>query len=371
MNSIFFSRDIKRFPFLIHVCVWTCYTCYIFLTNYVANPALRLIDTVTFLIPYYITFYVVLFLLNLYKNKNLVWSVGSFFIAFIAMALFGYGFIYGLLPLMGIKLYSQDGFRHFIQAAILGYVQFFTYAMLYFYFDKTIRKERELRMLQEKNDAIERQKMQRELENALLKQQELKSVQEKLQLEYAFLRSQINPHFLYNTLNVLYAQALKISPSLADNISKLSDIMRYSMESVEYNIAVVSVQKELENLQTLIEINHLRFANAQAIEYNVEGQVGGQLIPPLSMVTVVENAFKYGDLKDPSNPLQIKVALRPGRLYFFCRNKKRKNNLELSSHSIGLKNLTNRLEATFKDRYNMKTFNEKDFYTFELTIHNI
>lgn len=371
MNNIFHFGDKKMHPVVIHISAWICYTCYIFLTNYVANPALRFFDTVTFLIPYYLTFYVILYFLNLYKNKNLAWSIASFFIVFFIMAAFGYGFIYWLLPLAGLKLYSHNEFRHFIQAAVLGYVQFFTYAMLYFYFNKAIRKERKLRVVQEEKARVEQQKIQRELENALLKQQELKAIQEKLEFEYAFLQSQINPHFLYNTLNVLYSQALKVSSSLADNISKLSDIMRYSMESVEYKLALVSVQKELDNLQTLIEINDLRFANALSIEYQVDGVAEGQLIPPLSMITVVENAFKYGDIQDAANPLQIKVDLRPGRLYFFCRNKKKKNNLESSSHSIGIKNITNRLNAAFQDRYKMKMLNEQDFYTFELTINSL
>ena len=81
---------------------------------------------------------------------------------------------------------------------------------------------------------MQEEKLLNELENSKLKQQELKSQKDKLLLEYAFLRSQVNPHFLHNTLNVLFSQALEHSEELADNISKLSRIMRYSLESVEY-----------------------------------------------------------------------------------------------------------------------------------------
>lgn len=367
---LFFKSGYKKIhPAVIHTCAWIAYTGYIYITNYLSNPKLRIIDTITFLIPYYITFYVVLYFLNLFKNRGLAWSIASFFIVFVVMSVFGYCFIYWLLPLMGLKLYKTGDFLLFLQAAVLGYVQFFTYAMLYFYFYKTIRKERELRKLEEEKSKLEQQKIQKELENAILKQQELKAKQEKLEFEYAFLRSQINPHFLHNTLNILFSQAMKVSPDLADNIGKLSDMMRYSMESMEYKSGVVSVQKELDNLQTLIEINNMRFAHAHAVDYCVEGEVQGQLVPPLCMITIVENAFKYGDGKDAAHPVQIKVKLRTGQVYFFCRNKKKKNNIELSSHSIGITNLTKRLDAVFKDRYRIETTDEEMFYTFELTIN--
>jgi LytS/YehU family sensor histidine kinase len=235
--------------------------------------------------------------------------------------------------------------------------------MLYFHITESFKKERELGKLRE-------EKLRNELENSILKQQELKSQKDKLMLEYAFLRSQVNPHFLHNTLNVLFSQALEHSQELADNISKLSRIMRYSLESVEYDSDKVFVQKELDNLHLLIEINNIRFAYSKVIEYVVEGEVTNQMLPPLSMITVVENAFKYGDLKDVHHPLKIRVELRPGQVYFYCRNKVRKNNLELSSHNIGMANLCKRLDVAFEGKYRMNACDDKDFYTFELTVNS-
>ncbi|WP_419802291.1 sensor histidine kinase [Mucilaginibacter sp.] len=233
-----------------------------------------------------------------------------------------------------------------------------------------LKNERELRDLQEEKFVLEQQKKQHELQNAFLTQQELKSQQEKLQFEYAFLRAQINPHFLHNTLNVLYSQALNYSDELAENILKLSHMMRYALESLEHENGKVSIQKELSHLQTLIDINYLRFGNSKAVEYTLEGEMADQMLLPLSIISIVENAFKYGDLKDLENPLQIKIELQPGHIYFFCRNKKRKNNIELTSHHIGITNLSKRLDVFFKDKYEIKAINEDEFYTFELTINN-
>jgi LytS/YehU family sensor histidine kinase len=278
------------------------------------------------------------------------------------MAFIGYFYIYLILPMFGMKAYSSVKFREFLKDAILGYVQYFSYALLYFHVLESFKTERELRKLQE-------EKLRNELENSLLKQQELKSQKDKLMLEYAFLRSQVNPHFLHNTLNVLFSQALNYSEELADNISKLSRIMRYSLESVEYDSDKVFVQKELDNLHLLIEINNLRFAYSKVIEYVIKGEVTNQMLPPLSMITIVENAFKYGDLKDARHPLKIRVELKPGQVYFYCRNKVRKNNLELSSHNIGMTNLCKRLDVAFKGKYIMNACDDKDFYTFELTVN--
>lgn len=233
-----------------------------------------------------------------------------------------------------------------------------------------MKKEKQIYALEEEKLQLEKQKIQNELENAILKQQELTSQQEKLQYEYAFLRAQINPHFLHNTLNVLFSQALDVSQELADNILKLSSIMRYSLENLEQINGKVLVETELAQLRTLIDINTLRFGNTIAISYSIQGKLEEQYVPPLSLITIVENAFKYGDIKDPLNPLVIKVILKPNEVYFYCKNKKKENHVQFSSLNIGITNLSKRLDIAFKDRYVLNVKNEKDFYTFELTVNS-
>ncbi|WP_276504856.1 sensor histidine kinase [Terrimonas pollutisoli] len=362
MREALAREPAKAIPVLAHASAWIVYGSFIHIANYLADPHIKIINTVFYLVPFCLTFYTSIYCLNLYKRKGVSWSIASFFIVFIVMASIGYGYIYLLLPMSGIKLYSSDNFRDFVKYAVLGYVQYFSYALLYFYVVQSFNKERQLRRLQE-------DKLRNELENAVLKQQELRSQQDKLQLEYAFMRAQVNPHFLHNTLNVLFAQAMEYSQELAENISKLSRMMRYSMESVEHETDKVPVKKELENLQLLIEINKIRFDD-KVVHLAIEGETDGLMLPPLSMITIVENAFKYGDLKDSQYPLLIKVLLRYRQIYFYCRNKKRKDNPELSSGNIGISNLGKRLDVGFKNRYEMKVNDGDDFYTFELTINN-
>jgi sensor histidine kinase YesM len=354
----------------LHLIAWLAYALFLFVANKLTNPNTSFLKICFLLIPYCSTFYLSVFFLDIFKSRGIIWQVVSFLMVFLVMAIIAYWYIYLILPIFHINVFTTTDLIIFIQKAILGYVQHFAYAVLYFNFSEILRKERQLRTLKEENLMIAQEKIQKDLENAILKQQELKSQKEKIQYEYAFLRAQINPHFLHNTLNVLFSQALDYSNELADNILKLSKIMRYSLESLEYESGTVSVQKELENLQTLLEINTMRFGDSKTIAYSLEGEVSGQLIPPLSIMTIVENAFKYGDLKDPQNPLQIKIILKPNEIYFFCKNKKKKNTIQLSSSSIGISNLSKRLDVVFKGKYEMKPVDEIDFYSLELIIKN-
>jgi len=114
----------------------------------------------------------------------------------------------------------------------------------------------------------------------------------------------------------------------------------------------------------------MRFDDSKVVDHSVEGEVGGQMLPPLSMITVVENAFKYGDLKDPQHPLLIRVVLHPSQVYFYCRNKKRKNHLALSSHNIGITNLRKRLDVAFEGKYKLQADEDDEFYSFELTVNS-
>lgn len=332
---------------MLHIIVWFAFAFYIYFSNKLTRPNVTIIGTLLYFVPFCITFYITLYCLNLYKEKGVWWSIASFFIVFAVMGSLGYLYIYFLLPAIGTPVHTSTAFKAYFQEALWGYIRFFSFALLYFYVRKGIKKERAY---------------------AELEKQELKTQQEKLQYEYAFLRSQINPHFLHNTLNAFFSEALNYSQEFADNILKLSSIMRYSMEALEFESGKVLVQKELEHLQTLIDINNLRFGESQMIVYDVEGPIQGQMVPPLSFITIVENAFKYGDLKDPENPLIIKVRLKPGEVYFYCCNKIKKGRMQFSSSNIGITNLSKRLDVSFKDRYDMGAKNENDQYIFELTV---
>lgn len=357
-----------KYEYIVHVLVWMAYNFLIFITNYLAFPQIKVLNFILLNIPVIISFYLIIFFLRRKKKLSFSWASFVFLSAFTVMALVAYFYIYTFLPNSNINLARDQNIRIFLANALVQYFRVYALAIIYVYIKDSIIKKQKITNLEIQNQKLENEKILNELDNALLKKQHLESEQQKLVYEYAFLRAQINPHFLHNTLNVLYSQAMPFSKDLSNNILKLSSIMRYSLESLEYESGKVPVQKELEHLQNVIEINNLRFGDSKTIRYHVEGNLNGQMLPPLSLITIVENAFKYGDLKDPKQPLEIRVKLFPGEVYFFCRNKKKKHSFQISSSSIGITNLSKRLDNAFKNKYTMNVKDEEDIYTFELNV---
>jgi hypothetical protein len=187
--------------------------------------------------------------------------------------------------------------------------------------------------------------------------------------ETNFLKSQINPHFLHNTLNMLYSQAIQFSRGLGDNIMRLSNMMRYSLESIEREDGKVLLKDEIQYMNDLIQIHQVRFSNELQITYEQTGHLNGQVVPALCLITPIENCMKYADLRDEDNPLFIKADILPDGIHFLCKNKK-KENVTAESHGTGIGNLRKRLDFLYQDKYQMLTENKEHYYTFELTIHN-
>ncbi|MBN8877026.1 MAG: histidine kinase [Sphingobacteriales bacterium] len=362
MYSLLPGGNKKFWIVAIHTAMWTIYISFLFIANKLSDPSLKIGHAVLFMLPFCFVFYISIFWLNRYKKMGTFLSVLSFIGTFIVLGLLAYTYMYKALPSANIQLYSSSEIREFLKYAVLGYIQYYSYALLYFVVNGLFKRERALRDLQE-------EKYKRELENARLKQQELKAQKDKLQIEYAFLRAQVNPHFLHNTLNTLYSQAQEYSETLASNISKLSNMMRYCFDNMIQEMDLVPIEKEIKNLRRLIEINEIRYEGTEIVDFQVEGEIDNQMLPPLSLITIVENAFKYGDLTNPAHPLVIRLYLEPKNIYFTCRNKMRPINMSDTSHSVGITNLMRRLDVICKDRHTFTSLSENGFYTTELTIN--
>ena len=200
----------------------------------------------------------------------------------------------------------------------------------------------------------------------VLEEQKMQLEVEKSQANLNFLKAQINPHFLHNTLNFLYAKSLPYSTELSEGILTLSDIMRYALGPAASD-GKVALKDEIEHVRNVIKINQLRFSNNLNVHFDVTGVVNGATIIPFILITIVENAFKHGDLKSGQHPIDIKLNVENGKLYFFCRNKKKAGPKELST-GIGLNNIKKQLDLTYGRNYALNVKDEAEFYTAELTI---
>ena len=183
--------------------------------------------------------------------------------------------------------------------------------------------------------------LRRERENRLL-------TDEKRAAEAAFLKTQINPHFLYNTLNVLYSMAYGVDKGLANGLLKLAELMRYMLRDTPDGR--VELSQEIEYLENFLALYRLRYPGRLCAELTVTGTLAGHRVAPLLLIPLVENAFKHGVLDDPAAPVRLHLALRPNAVEFTVENRRHAYQPDATS-GIGLANLARRLELLYPGRY--------------------
>ena len=189
---------------------------------------------------------------------------------------------------------------------------------------------------------------------------------EKLIAELAFLKSQINPHFLFNSLNNIYSLAYQNSGKTPEAILKLSEIMRYML--YESNENKVALSDEIRYLKNYIELQKLRFKDMTYIKFGINGNVQDQTITPLVLISFVENAFKHGLATDEENPISIILNVEPDKLFFQITNKKSSQNKD-DTGGIGLQNVKRRLDLIYKDQYRLHIDDINDMYNCELYLN--
>lgn len=197
---------------------------------------------------------------------------------------------------------------------------------------------------------------------------ELAAVQ--LDTEVKFLKSQVNPHFLFNTLNNLFSMAQKKGDDgLADGISKLSGMMRYMI--YESNEEYVPLKKEIEYLEDCIVLNKLRYADNEAlVSFDFPSDTSGINIAPMLFIPFVENAFKHGVAIGRSSEIDISIAVADKRLTFTCENNIYSvKKMEGEKSGIGLENVKRRLELLYRGKYELSINNTGNKYIVNLGIN--
>lgn len=202
------------------------------------------------------------------------------------------------------------------------------------------------------------------------KMRELKT--ETMQSELKFLRSQVNPHFLFNTLNSLYALTLKKSDKAPEIVIKLSEIMRYML--YECNERIVPLSKEIKYMQSYIELEKLRHGKEADIYFECEGEVENQHIAPLLFIPFFENSFKHGisnQLKEGFVHIDMKVEKE--KVILDVVNSKamtkegNENNKDIIG-GIGLENVKRRLHLLYPDQHTLEIKDKGEQYQVHLEI---
>ena len=188
---------------------------------------------------------------------------------------------------------------------------------------------------------------------------------EKVQLELNFLKAQVNPHFLFNTLNNLYGLIIhKRADASAETVTRLSDFMRYSLENAHKKS--IQLSEEIKLLQNYIELESLRL-NHTKVSFVLDVDENNVSLPPLLFIPLVENAFKYNTDKKDTN-LVIDLSVKNAELQLTIQNvfdpKKAKN----ENGGLGLSNLKKRLGLYFSDKYKYEVQIENSVYTVTLKL---
>lgn len=331
-----------------HYLFWSAFFIYYYLSNYILNSGFTLtlfgvLNYACFFLTVLVSnFYAIVYYLNIlkYKKKSKVVNASSFIVL--------------LLLSVGLALL----YRRYIQPVLIHNSSPINYAkyIVYWFFQFTYSS-----MLASGYFFV------KELIKEKINSSNLEK--EKTTVESNLLRSQINPHFLFNTLNVLYAKSIVYSEDLADKIQKLSEIMRYAyLPKWLQDGSHAPVSEEIKHIHNIISIHEFRLSNKKIFHFKVEGEFGNVFLPPLVLVTLVENILKHGHLTSES-PAVALLKHENETFTFQSKNKIKtaKNHDERSG--VGVSNIEQRLDRYFKDDFTFNSEEVNGYYYVRLAIN--
>lgn len=340
------NRDVK-----IHATAWVLYI----IANEILSPfrgetswSAHLVDLIFSFLSYIGAFYVMaLYLLpKLYQNRRyFTFSVGLI-VAYLSFTAYNYTVFTLYMSYIDQAAFSES-FTHSDFMFWSGR-WFFFYSLLgtgYWFHIKSTKQ----------------QKKQNELEKKILTHEK-----DKLKSELLALRTQINPHFLYNTLNFMYDKAQNVSDELSKSIILLSDIMRYALKA-DVNDRV-ELKEEMNYLSRYIELQKLRFDDQIFVNVQMpsEHALCGKKIVPFVLVSLVENAFKHGIIDNAASPVCVRLDVNSEKIFFSVKNQKYLR--DKSSTKLGNKNTKRRLDLVYADNYSLDLEETSNHFICKLTI---
>lgn len=356
---------------LLHVCMWFTFSV-LLLLSYILAYKLSLFNAVILtirmttvnMLVFYLFFYVLLSkILAGGRNKIIVLLIISLpFLLFIWIAItYFFSHLYHALgfeiengELKGaIKMSADQTFLQAVSFKRMISQAFIVISILSpFFFVKILF---EISKLYSKTLKIQQEKASLEIEN--------------IHIEKNFLKAQLNPHFLFNTLNNLYGLAIKKDPATPDVIVNLSDIMSYTL--YESNTEKVSLQKELEFIKNYSELEKMRYPADKKIVLQIpdENNLMGLYIAPLLTFTFIENAFKYGLSHNKEQFIYLSIKIEDNQFYFHLENDVDDHVSKKEFGGIGIANVQKRLQLLYPDKHELRIENLQHKFVVSLKIN--
>jgi hypothetical protein len=202
--------------------------------------------------------------------------------------------------------------------------------------------------------------------NTLKKEQSKKQA---ISSELVYLKSQINPHFLFNTLNNIHTLVYTQAASAPEAVMRLSSLMRYMI--YESNSATVPLSVEIKYLQDFIGLQQLRYESPDIVDFQVVGNIESCKIAPLLFIHLLENTYKHSPAKLETGAIKVRVVAKESQVVFSFQNPiaNKKDNLLEEPGGIGLANVQKRLQLLYPDKHNLDISKTDEVYKMELKIN--
>jgi two-component system, LytTR family, sensor kinase len=321
---------------LIHLICWSLYVGWLLYKMYTGNShGVHWMGAIFTYLLFAAVFYAyALFILPSYLVKK---EYLLFFIVNISCWMIYLAIDYLIEGIYEVAVYGNEpfipDFKGFVEPLTWYYVQYALYGVGYFYARQSIQKEQLLRLAEKENHL----------------------------LEVSFLRAQMNPHFLFNTLGFFYNSVKEDKPAVAEGMLTLSDIMRYALLKTN-PMQQALLADEWAYLQKYLQLVTLRYGNTSAIQIQAGGDMGNIYIVPQTLLTPVENAIKHGIINNPAAPLQISLQVAEQQITYRVHNQKR-NRPVPDTHCLGIVNMQKQLQRVYGNRFLWTVTDKDDFYT--------
>ena len=189
---------------------------------------------------------------------------------------------------------------------------------------------------------------------------------EKVQSELQFLKTQLNPHFLFNSLNAIYALSVKNSPDTSLAIVNLSELMRYMLYEADKDL--VPLEKEIEYIKSYVDLQRLRLSDSKDVGLHISGEEKGKSIPPLLFISFIENAFKHGTDYNGKTHVKIDLCINKESVHLKVTNKIGVFKEPSKNSGVGLENVRNRLKLLYPNTHELDVKNDGSTYLVDLTL---
>jgi LytS/YehU family sensor histidine kinase len=189
------------------------------------------------------------------------------------------------------------------------------------------------------------------------------------EMEMALIKSQLDPHLLFNTINNIDALILKDAVAASDYLNKLSDIMRFMLYETKPDQILLS--KEIEYIEKYIALQKIRTSNKDYVRLTITGNVGSKLIAPMIFIPFIENAFKHTNNKKLENAISIDICVKAQKVLFTCENKfDSKPSVQQPDSGLGNELIQKRLHLMYPEKHILEVNKTDDLYSVHLTIIN-